>query len=265
MKKLLIITTINDRSLPLFFTKELRDKLDIDVCLVSESVSHIRKMMEATRFDFIYLRDPFTDPRLPLREVRQKCTAIMQGRGKGYMVDDIKTESDIFFEDKWNQYGVFADLMPSTRIMRKDDRALEGMIFKKRISSRAQGIVFDGRKIEKGFSGFIVQERLSIKKEYRVFVIFGKVWDIVEMKSSKVENQKVKVLRKLRISGRLLRFSNEVAGRMDFDFVGLDIAEMPDGRLFLLEANRSCLFNGFYRLTGVNLAEAFAQELLGKR
>lgn len=55
--------------------------------------------------------------------------------------------SDVFFEDKWLQYKDFQDFIPETKILEKiSDIDNPDYITKKRISSRAKGILFSSDK-----------------------------------------------------------------------------------------------------------------------
>lgn len=265
MKKLLIITTVNDGSLPLFFLGSIGKKIFLEVCLISDSRQYLLDKISSRSWDYIYLRDPFTDTRVKPTEIVRKIKMILESKGKAYMVDRLENPEDVFFEDKWKQYELLGDLMPNTAIS-DNAKGLEGnLIFKKRISSRGRGVCFERADIRGDLSEYIAQEKLLIQKEYRVIVLFGKVVEMVEEKSPKSQQGKVKVLSAQPISEALLDFSKRVAERLKFDFVGMDVAEIASGEYRLLEVNRSCLFSGFYKFTGINLADKFVDGLLKKK
>ncbi|MDD3190630.1 MAG: hypothetical protein PHI66_02990 [Candidatus Pacebacteria bacterium] len=266
MKNLLIFLTVNDFSMPLFLTENIKNDIHIDFCLLSEKNENIVRKINSKKFNYIYIRDPFTDERITHKEVILKVETIIKNKNNSYMVDGIDKMEYIFFEDKWSQYLLFSDVMPKTGLVNKNLSLKKGenYIFKKRISSRGRGISFSLDGIQCKKSSCIYQKRLDIKKEYRVFILFGKIVEIVAVKSSKTENTKIKVVGKKKISKKLCNFIGTFSDRIKFDFVGIDIAEDGKGCFYVLEINRSCLFNAFYNQTGVNLAESFVRELLKK-
>jgi len=264
MKNLLVFITVNDFSMPLFLTKNIKDSIHIDFCLFSEKNEDMVRKINSKKFNYIYIRDPFTDERMSHKEIMLKIETIIKNKNNSYMVDRIDKIEHIFFEDKWGQYCLFSDVMPETGLVNEKLflKKKEEYIFKKRISSRGRGISFTFEGIKGKKSSYIYQKRLNIKKEYRVFILFEKIVEIVAVKNSKTENTKVKVVGKEKSSKKLCDFIGTFSDRIKFDFVGIDIAEDGEGYFYVLEINRSCLFNAFYNQTGINLAESFIKELL---
>jgi len=264
MKKLLIITTISDLSIPLFLENKVSSLIDIDFCFFHESLSVIKRKLESTKFDFIYIRDPFTDG-WNEKDLKNKLNYIINNSKKTYLIDNIDSVEDIFFEDKLIQYKHFSSFMPKTNILSATKiRKSFDYIIKKRISSRGKGIFFNKKDVPKdNRNDYIIQEKLAIEKEYRIYVIFNKIIPIVNIKTSKTEAHKVKVLKAEKIDVKLKEFVKTIITDNKFDFFGLDIA-LSEDKYYLLEINRGCQFTTFYKQTKKNLAEIFIKELLKK-
>ncbi|MEA3304620.1 MAG: DUF916 domain-containing protein, partial [Patescibacteria group bacterium] len=129
------------------------------------------------------------------KDRKLRLGAILNNKGNAYIIDNIQSDSDVFFEDKYSQYLHYKEYMPKTDILeRAEDVSNTNYICKKRISSRAKGIIFQPEQIQGELSDYIIQKRINIDTEYRVYSIFGKVIPMVSIKSSKSENMKVKVL-----------------------------------------------------------------------
>jgi hypothetical protein len=264
-KSLLLIARATDLSIPLFFAKSVREKINIDVCFVFESKDIIAQKLQSQRYDFIYIRDPFGGI-FEDRYVKSKMEIVLQNVGESILVDGIQSVDDIFLEDKWKQYEMFGELMPKTELPTDVSQFKKGKhMIKERISSRAQGIYFDVDAIDtNNMSQYIIQERIAIVKEYRVYVLFGEVIQQASVKSPKTENSSVKVIDFIEISDELKRYTEKVIQKNPFDFIGLDIAETQNG-FYLIELNRSPLFNSFLRETGINLAEECIKKLLTEK
>lgn len=263
MKKLLNITKIEDKTLPLFLTYKIQQIIDIQFLYVTEPVNHIEDIVKNNSFDYIYLRAPFYAG-IDNNQIKEICNIALKYKKSAYMVDNITSDQDVFLEDKWYQYKLLNNFMPKTELLnQKTKKQIKNKIIKKRLSSLARDIYFSIPDT-KALDDFIIQDKLDIATEYRVFSIFGNVLTLAETKSPKTELQKVKVQKPIEISKELESFTYEIDKQLNFDFVGYDIAETKDGEFKLLEANRSCFFAGYYKLTGVNLAEIFIDELIKK-
>jgi len=261
MKSMLIITTANDLSLPLFLTDDIKQKIGIDTCFFHEETFCIEKKMLSQNYDYIYFRDPFNCP-YDEENIKEKFSVVMKNKEESYIVDNLKDLDDVYFEDKWKQYQLFPEFMPSTKILSRSDEINDSCIVKKRISSRAKGIIFDSRDLAgENLSDYIFQEKFIVDKEYRVYVIGGDIVQAASVKSSKTPNTKVKVLAVEKLALDVENFVKAIVQKIpQLDFVGLDIIR-SDNNLYLLEVNRSCLFNAYFKITGVNLAEYFIDKL----
>jgi len=60
MKKLLIVTTINDLSVPLFLVNKILTLVDVHFCFFHEEIKIIKNQVKSNEYNFIYIRDPFT-------------------------------------------------------------------------------------------------------------------------------------------------------------------------------------------------------------
>jgi len=179
------------------------------------------------------------------------------------LVDSISSNKDIYFEDKLLQYTQFGEFMPKTKLLSNMDNKIEkDYIIKKRISSRSSGIFFNKKDLlGKCFDDYIVQEKILIEKEYRVYCIFDEILEDVSIKQSKTEFVKTDVVGAEKINLKLKKFVKRIIAKNKFDLIGLDIA-FSQGKYFLIEINRSPQFKAFFTQTGINLAESFIKKLL---
>lgn len=262
MKKILIITTINDLSIALFLTQRIQKIITVDFCFFHEHKDEIEEKIQSSEYDFIYIRDPFTYA-YNEADITDKINMILKNRKDAYFVDKIESTDDVFFEDKYIQYTLFSAFMPSTKILQSvGELNNQDFIVKKRISSRGKGIIFDPKDLfNQDLSEYIIQKRIQIDKEYRVYVLFHKIITLAAVKSSKTETKKIKVIDSEEISLHLRQFVENIIKDNTFDFIGLDIG-ISNGKPYLIEINRSCLFNEYFSMTGVNLAEDFIEELV---
>lgn len=263
MKKLLIVTKLIDLSIPFFLTQKIRHKIDIDFCFYHESMDEIKERLTSCHYDYIYIRDPFhfTSEK---SEFEEKIRFILKHCKDSYMIDSIQDLEDIYFEDKWAQYQIFSAFMPKTQILKDAKELNDRKIIKKRISSRSKGIVFDAKDLSgKDVSEYIIQDKINIEKELRIYVIFDEIIKTASIKTSKTEESKVHVTATETLSPELENFVQEIIKKTKFDFMGLDIVKEKN-ELYLLEVNRSCFFTGFFRETSMNLAEVFIDKLLKK-
>ena len=147
MKKMLITTTVNDKSTPLFLTQKIQKKLEIDFCFLHESTEEIKQKLIDNDYNYIYIRYPFNPP-FNKSDIKAKLKLILDNRKNSYMVDNIDKLDDLYFEDKWEQYQVFQKFMPETKIRSNlQDVDNPNHITKKRISTRAEGIIFDSKEL----------------------------------------------------------------------------------------------------------------------
>ena len=245
--KNLVVTTSSDLSIPelgKFADVFLLDKDDYGGGLVS-------------KYDTLYIRSQFNRPELMPQVFESEIDTIgREARDHGlYIVDDTYSLQQILdFEDKWLQYKKLAKFMPETELLSETDGADGQFLYKKRLSSRATGIVWQVEDIYGEKSDWIRQDRQDIRQELRVFVVCGQVCPTASIRSSKTENTEVKVAGFRELDSEELEFAMRVAESIpEIDFAGLDII-ITEGGLKLIEVNRSPIFSSFTRDTGVNLA-----------
>jgi len=256
MKKVLVITTTNDISLPLFFL-DANENLSIQVILYEDDAktfSQVNAQLES--FDIIYARDPFNSNMV--KEWEDKIKPILETISNKAIksIDNIRDIKDFYIEDKWEQYQLLNEYMPNTQILlSKTKFSPETQIIKKRISSRSKGILFEIDGIQDP-SQYIVQEKLQIEQEFRVFTCFDEIISPAVYKSSKTKDIKVKIDRTKtkEIDHKLNLFIRQVLDRLNLDFLGIDVALTKDNEYQLIEINRSPQFKAFYEATNINLA-----------
>ncbi len=250
MSKWLVITTDEDRSIDLFRNE------DVDIIYYAQ---HPKK---EANYDVIYFRDPFNTLEYSVEELTSYVEFIQSVYPNAYYVDDTQSIDDLLFEDKWVQYKLLQDFMPSTALL-KQDMNVRGMIIKQRISSRARGIYFEIPQVEPwGLDNYIVQPRLPIRTEYRVYTIGNTVLPEATIKTTKSESNKVKAKEAISISSRLREYVEAVIALLPkMDMLGLDICQLDDGSYTLLEANKSPQFLRYNELTAINLFEELRSNL----
>jgi len=264
-KKILIVTTLKDFSVPFFMTSGVLKKISVSFLFLHEDTESILQILDSERYDFIYVRYPYNELRIDPSEIPRKIQLVFDNARGAAMIDGLRSYDDILFEDKWRQYELLSEFMPVTRILTDpDDLSGGGVLAKKRISSRAAGIAFSPEDLSgENPSEYILQDMLSIQEEYRVYALFREIYEPAITRTSKRPDSKVRISGSTPMSDALRVFATDIAKRISFDFIGLDIAWDGD-RYALLEVNRSCLFEGYYRETGVNLAEVFMDRLLSR-
>ena len=261
MKRLLLITTIEDWSALLFLTHAVTSKVSVDILFYHESLDVFDTVLTKSSYDFIYFRDPFNS-QIDLDAVQEKVELVLKNRQDAYIVDSISSYDDILFEDKWIQYELYKEFMPPTLLL-EDITTFENAthIAKKRISSRSKGIAFTKDDIQGEPNEHIVQQMQRILTEYRVYALFNVICEEASVKTPKTPTSKAKVESVTSIPEHIKIFTQRVLTKNKFDFIGLDIAETESG-ITLFEVNRSPLFNGFFREKRLNMAERIAQGLL---
>lgn len=264
-KKILIVTTLKDFSVPFFLTSGVLKKISVSFLFLHEDTESILRILDSERYDFIYVRYPYNELRTDPSEIPEKMRLVFDNARGATMIDGLRSYDDILFEDKWRQYESLSEFMPETRILTDpEDLSRGGFLAKKRISSRAAGIAFSPEDLSgENPSEYILQDMLSIREEYRVYALFREIYEPAITRTSKRPDSKVKISGSAPMSDALRVFATDIAKRIPFDFIGLDIAWDGD-RYSLLEVNRPCLFEGYYRETGVNLAEVFIGRLLSR-
>lgn len=266
MKKILIATTIEDKSLPLFFSQKNTHDNTIDILLLEEKLNDIKNFVQKKTFDLIYIRDPFNAGHI--NNIDKKIELIINFNKETKFVDNIETINDIYWEDKWVQYKILKKFMPETIIMKKNKfYNLSNWFIKKRISCRGRGIVLNLKKIKANYQTYIVQKKINIKKEYRVFCVKQKICQIITGKKLIIEDPinnkvKVKILEPQKIPKKIDSFIKKINKLIKFDFIGYDIAENINNELKIIEVNRSPQFLVFYQETNINLAAELINSLI---
>jgi len=83
----------------------------------------------------------------------------------------------------------------------------------------------------------------------------------VSLKESTTENSRPHIYGFETINNDLLIFCQKIQKIIPYDFIGLDVAKTKSGYT-LIEANRSPQFTGYFRETGINIAEQLLLDLL---
>lgn len=216
----------------------------------------------------IYVRSHFSTVELQPQNFRDTITAIVcQARSLNpniHVIDGMDTvEKIVGFEDKWNQYQIYSDFMPQTRVLNTHiDSNNHKFIYKKRLSSRGLGVTTNLSEVTGLVNEWIVQEKLDIDEEVRIYVIRGKVYPMGAVRSSMTTNQKTISVNARELNNDEISFASAIGQRSnELDMIGLDVARTSDGTLQLMEANRSPGFGAFAELTGVNLADVLYDDL----
>lgn len=260
MQKLLIITTNEDRSEHLF----VHEKLQIDIAHYhSELLSRTDELAE---YDYVYFRDPFNTELYDLDEIGAIMKSVCTNNPDAYYFDSTETLEDALLEDKWRQAELFSSLMPHTELVEDFSKIdFERQFVKKRISSRARGVIFGNDTIDKSAkpNDYIVQEKLDIIEEYRVIALQGILLEDAVVKSSKTDTRKVKITGIIPLTDEIRVVAAETVAKVpSLDFVGLDIAKISDGTHKLIEINRSPQFVSFTKFTGKNPFEILVKEII---
>lgn len=256
---LLLVTTHKDSSARLF-----RDT-DVETTILKYDADAVDLQTILTQpYDFVYFRDPFNDPSLELSRTKSLIEQIAHAHEGAYFIDSVSGYDDMLFEDKWHQYQRFSHLMPETTLLSSFKQVGDDAFFvKKRISSRSKGILFSPEDAKPGTApeDYIVQPRLDIEVEYRVFVIGGELILPMATKRNKTEAQATRVTGlEHACVDQIHEICQQVYAEMGYDFLGLDIAKVHDAYI-LLEVNRSPQCVGYLRAGGPDLGNALCDYL----
>ena len=217
-------------------------------------------------YEVIYLRDPFNVKDTMLDLFKLKINHLLQNQPAVY-IDGVKNFSDTYdYEDKWRQWENFgASLMPQTWQADYERSKNAETIAKKRISTRSRAVVAEIPE-DADLSEWILQNKVDIEEEIRVYVIGDRVFPIVMLKTSKFQGGKVKVFGTRNITDEEAAFTRKCLRRIPrIDFVGFDIARDKNNKLFLIEANRSPQFVSWEKKHSIDMAndlqKLFASKL----
>ncbi len=248
----LIVTTDVDHSVGLFVRQASEAR--------SVSVVNYRDLAGVSeKYDIVYLRDPFTQGWG--RDMLRSVDEFMARNQWAHYIDAIKRADDLLIEDKWRQYLELGDFMPQTQLLSEARNIPDQFIIKKRISARSRDIYFELSPDIGDRENYIVQPRLSILEEYRVYSIGGELTPCAIKRSSKTPSSKTKAVESVALFRGLEDFCRELLGELkDYDLLGLDIAITPEGPI-LLEVNRSPQFTRYIELSGYDLAQQLAKAV----
>lgn len=214
-------------------------------------------------YTFLYIRSHFSTPELQPQRFRVETEQLIkQARTQNpsiTFVDGMGTIDEIIaFEDKWRQYEIYSEYMPTTKLLSSIGGTSDFTrpIYKQRLSSRGAGVTWNVEEVKGEPDTWIVQESLAIGEEVRVYVIKGEVYPIGAIRHSMSADQKTQAYDSRRLNNDEIQFATSIAKKVPtLDMIGLDIARTTDGKLFLMEVNRSPGFGAFEKLTGANLAD----------
>ncbi len=260
--KFLIATTSVDLSMPLLVQAAQGQGIDVVTVSFEDSLEAVESSLMGNNFELIYIRDPFNTGTYDDAHIKAVMELITASQPQSYYVDGTKTYADLLFEDKHAQYQQLTEFMPKTEILTDTNQFIEGRhIIKKRISSRGRGVHFASE--QHMYNGdYIVQPYLPIAEEYRAVVVRGRVLPEAILRRSKTPEHPIKGIKSVKIPSECSRFVSQISSKLpEFDLVGMDIMRTKDGKMYLLEANRSCQFNVYTRLTGVDVAGELVQAL----
>ncbi len=131
----------------------------------------------------------------------------------------------------------------------------EGIV---KVNSRVDLTEFARLFFEKNKDNLFFQKYINTKYEYRVFVIGSKSLGVVKKISKEgmiarnyalgAEFVQVK-------KPQVAKLAEKLCKELKRNFSGVDIIEDQNGKLYILECNRSPQFTGFMKATGINVAE----------
>lgn len=218
--------------------------------------------LDLVRYNSLYIRSHFGQSEtLPQKYTDQINTIVRSVRTANpdiKIIDGADSVAKIVeFEDKWRQYEKFDDLMPKTRLLDDvtDLTEFARPVFKKRLSSRGSGVTWDTANVLRPTADWIIQESLDIIEELRIYIINSEVYPIGAVRQSQTTTQNAHAISSRHLTQDEINFAMQVSSKAQgMDILGLDIARTRNGKLHLLEANRSPGFAVFEKLTGTNLA-----------
>jgi glutathione synthase/RimK-type ligase-like ATP-grasp enzyme len=261
---MLLVSTDDDRALSLFYSEPSLELIEPLTVRYDASPNEIYKILQQ-EFQYIYFRDPFNDSSISQDLAKDNTKKILNSGASAYIVDHISSYNDLKFEDKWRQYNMFADYMPSTEILNSNMVIdFKTKIIKKRFSSRSRGIINEEKDfpLNSQAKDYLVQSRLDIETEYRAFMVGEKIIGPLAIKTRRRSLNKIQVtgLEK-NIDPGIINICNAVYAKTGYDLMGLDIAKTNKG-FMLIEINRSCQFKGYLKKSDINLAVSLNKRLL---
>jgi|LakMenEpi03Aug12_release.lakeMendotaPanAssembly.Ray.scaffolds.fasta_scaffold228130_2 RimK family alpha-L-glutamate ligase len=111
----------------------------------------------------------------------------------------------------------------------------------------------------------IIQEKIDLKKEYRIFILANKILGIVEKlppKGSIVANYAAgSTFLKCDLPLNVRNEALKITKQLGIDIAGFDIAEDKNGNFFTLEVNRCPEFKAFSEATSINVAKEIINHI----
>ena len=213
-------------------------------------------------YETLYIRSHFSKPETMPQVFRSEIELIIkqaiENNPNIRFIDEMNTVDEIVaYEDKWLQYQRFSNFMPDTELLNAnmDASTFKRPVYKNRLSSRGTGVTWDSNKITGSKDDWIVQESLDIDIELRMYVIGGEVHPVGLVCKSMSEGVRVSAVESRNLLDDEVELGYEVGKQASrLDFLGLDIARTTNGKLQLIEANRSPGFVALTNMTGINLA-----------
>lgn len=227
-------------------------KADLSLPYFPDWEVHFYDEEPAQSGDLVYFRDPFNDPENYQPSSAEFNQLISQHQG-AQIVDQITSFEQLYeLEDKFFQAQRFRELSPRTWLPSEHEFIPHQTLAKPRVSQRAKNILFDldGRHLD---DSWIIQALLDIQEELRVYVVNGQILSQASIKSSKAHGP-VKVIGVRELTANEQDFIQQAYDRCQLDFVGFDLAVLPNQELKIIEANRSPQFRRYAEYTGINLA-----------
>ena len=241
----LLVTTKNDLSVNYFSNWDiiyLEDCSSVDV--------------DIPIYKKVYLRDPFNNPTVYTPD-GSVIDAILHKSNADYYIDRVDTFVRAKkLEDKYLQYKTYGNLMPETYLATKKEFVEGEYIIKPRISQRAKNIIFTKEELIKKYpkikNDLIIQKRMDIKEELRVYIVRGAVLSVACVKTSKASGR-VKVVGERTLKRNEVEFALQCYSKnKKLDFIGLDVAILDDLSLKLIEVNRSPQFTRYVEFAHTN-------------
>lgn len=251
--KALIITTLKDHS-RWFFADSC-----VQYAYLNQTDQEFTQSVSGS-YDVVYIRDPFNDSMVSINTIKDRIRQLRLQHPDAYYVDNVDSFKKTLLEDKWHQYQLFSNHMPYTRLAGRNVTVGDKHVAKKRISSRSKGVIFDAGQVELT-DEWIVQDRLRIDQEFRVFIVNGVVHPRATIRSSKSATTKTEAIGTRELTDNERDFAQMITSQIpELDFVGLDIA-ISRGKLVLIEINRSPQFTKHNQIEGINIVDGFLSQL----
>jgi hypothetical protein len=263
---MLIVSTPADLSLDLFEEKSAATLITPSFITYDEVLSSGIKDLR-DEYNYVYFRDPYNNGPIGYERIQQAIKIVGERFNSAYFVDNLSSYNGLLFEDKWVQYKQLSEYMPQTKLLRSLDLPDNNSYFiKKRISSRSKGIIFTKNDFPEDAKpdDYISQQLLHIEMEYRVFMVGDNIVKPIAIKTSKTQDQRVKVIGiENKLHPELVKICDATYKATTYNLMGLDIAKVGNS-FYLLEVNRSCQFKGYMRKSSINLACILNRYLLTK-